>query len=561
MQMSQDLEERHDYSSSSVSLATAIDRIARDCTLTRQRRHGICSGLRSYARIVRLSPEAIHVSADVIRPTLRALTPARTGLSAGRVAGIKCNLGFVLRYLSVGEGCRPHGGAISVEFAALLSMTDDRWHKMVLRRFFAYCTDIGISPSDVTSDVIDRFLSHLTHSTLASNPSLCARCVRRVWNKCSGQYPLWPKQILEAAVRRNPVLALQGSVQSDIERYAAFVSGAAAHPVSGAHLVAPLRPSSLRVHVGMIRRCASMVAAAGINLGSLRDLVTPEAISALKSTLYGHEPSYSASYIRDHLSALQLVATRWGTTSIETRLSPALAAARAHATSPRKFRQIIELMETGSFAKLLDLPGKVMAEALQLEDGDRRRIARGQVALALEIMMMVPVWPGQLTVTRTRDILEIPSEPPIDGQLTIVVQSLFKRRVSLRYTLPKRTVQLYRLYRDRVFQASDGGEWLFPGPAGGRRHAGSFGETIRHKIAKDIGVEMTCTALRFLGGTVYLLRHPSGYEVVRRAMGYGSVAEARRMFSFVRIVNSFNKFDSLVTASATIGGEAHRPEL
>lgn len=533
----------------SITLASAIDRIGSDGSLSRQTRHGICSALRTYARIMRRSPKAIHVSADDIRPTLRALTPTRTGLSAGRLATMRSALGFALRYLSIGEGCRPRATPISVEFEALLSTTEDRWDKMVLRRFFAYCTKIGTRPNDVTSDVLGRYLDYLQRSSLVANPALNARCIRRIWNKCSRRYSAWPQQILRPAATQGQTAVLSQTFERDLERYAAFLSGIAAHPVSGTFIDTPLRPSSRRVHLGLVRRCAERVAEAGTPVRSLHDLVAFDSINVLKSALFGRQPLLSARYIHHHLLTLQLIATRWAMAPIEHSLSPALAVGRTHATSPKKFRQIMELIDTKSLPRLLDLPNKLMTQALQFGAGDDRRIARGQIAFALEIMMMVPMSPGQLSLIQRRDLLEEPTEPANAAALTICVPSLFKPGAFLRYTLPERTGQLYQVYNKCILSSVDDSKWLFPGPGGGRRHPNGFGETISRRIAKEIGLEVMCGALRVLGGTMYLLQHPTGYEVVRQAMGYSTIAHTRRMFSFIRAVNAFHRFDSLVARS------------
>lgn len=428
-------------------------------------------------------------------------------------------------------------------------MTDNRWEKLVLRRFFAYCTKIGIRPGDVANDVLDRFWNYLQHSSLAANPALNARCVRRIWNNCARRYPAWPQHILPSAANRIRMAAPDRAIEGDLKRYAAFLSGMEAHPISGRVLDRTLRPSSRRVRLGLVRRCAAILTEAGIPVRSLRDLVSVESVKALKSALLARKPPLSAGYIRHHLLTLQLVATQWALAPIEHAQSPALAVTRAHVTSPRKFRQIMELIDTSSLPQLLDLPAKLMTEALQFDSHDSRRRARGQVALALEIMMMVPVSPGQLSVMRRRNLLEDPAETANAGTLTICVPSLFKPGAALRYTLPDRSAQLYRIYRRCILQRVDESEWLFPGPGGRRRHASGFGETISRRIAKEIGVEVICGALRVLGGTMYLLQHPTGYEVVRQAMGYSTIAHTRRMFSFVRIVNAFQKFDSLVARS------------
>src|SRR5215831_13436179 len=119
----------------------------------------------------------------------------------------------------------------------------------------------------------------------------------------------------------------------------------------------------------------------------------------------------------------------------------------------------------------------------------------------------------------------------------------------LRYQLPARSVELFRHY-ESVFGIGKIDRFLFPSPCGGRRQTAAFSEMISHQILRHIGVHITPRALRFLGVTIYLIQHPGRHETVRQAMGHKTLTHTRRMFRFVRAVQSARDFDALITATS-----------
>ena len=531
----------------SVTLASAIEAIAADGAMTKGMKKFACSGLRAFARLIHLSPEAIPLTASAIRPSLRDLTTAKTGLSIGYLQDIVWALGYALRRFAGGEGVRPRRSILSSPFAELSSTVEDRWDRIALGPFFSFCTRVGIGPSDVTSEALRDFRRHLVQATLIPNPAFTANEARLAWNKCRRRYPQWPREELapEAAPPSGP--ALSEAFRQDLQSYAAYLTGERPHWSTGAFLERPLRQSAVATHVAQIRRCASAAACEGTTVCAIGDLGDAKVLGAIRSRLDGAKPGLSNSYVQQAIGATALAAKRWSLKRVVLRDPPALAA-RIPETSPRKFQQCIDVIESGSLPHLLALPRKLLARALEFEPGDHRRLAAAQSALGLEIMLMAPVSSIQVVTIRGRDFRcgDARAEPIPSAVLK--VRHLTRPSLSIEYELPERSVALYRSYRRcmRLATEEDPDGWLFPGRTGTHRTADGFGELIGEKIWKHVGLTVTPRSLRFLAGTLYLLRHPDGHEAVRQGMRHRQIAHTRRMFSLVRIANSFKKFDELL---------------
>jgi integrase len=530
-----------------LDLAAVIRKIATDHAIPKNRRISRCSALRTFARCLGVQPALIPASASYFRSQIRSLTPARTDLSESRLGVVKSTLGFVLKYLYGGEGIKPRRSELDPDFARLLSLVADKWQTMALKRFFYFCASQKLKPGDVNTTVMAQYADYLINVTLAGNPSRSLRMIQKLWNRYREIDSSWPDIQLLLTQRSTESTKLSPEFEADIAQYEAFLAGSITHPQTCELIIQPLARSSISQHARALRRCAMAAEAEDLNLSSIADLVEAAVTAAVDSHITSAEPQVSPGYSHRQMLELKLAARRWILTRDALVRRPSyLAAGAISRSSPQKFQEIYTLLEAGMLSPLLGLPRKLMALADECSRAARRR-ALAQAALALEIMLMLPLTLAQIAHLQLGVSLIIDRSTP--RTLVVLSHSGKEPHRELRYQLPSRSVELFRHY-ESVFGIGKIDRFLFPSPCGGRRQTAAFSEVISHQILRHIGAHITPRGLRFLGVTIYLIQHPGRYETVRQAMGHKTLTHTRRMFRFVRAVQSARDFDALITATS-----------
>jgi integrase len=528
-----------------LNLSSVIERIRSDQQIDKEERIYRCSGLRTFSRCIGIDPDLIPISAIYFRNHARFLTPARTNLSANRLGSVKSQLGFVLEYVLNGEGIKPRDRRIGPHFDQLLILANNMWLKMSLRRFFHFCTREKLTPTDVDDGVVRLYQDYLTHCTLVPNPSRTVLVLKQAWNSCCRSYASWPQRMLTIADRsptpRSP------EFEADVGRYGEFLAGVVPHPDTGELIIRPLAQASVTQHVRALRRSAATFQARGLALTSIADLIEASSAFAFHNNMGAADQRLSPAYCHRQNLELRLAARRWILSSgVANQGHKSLAANAVSRSSPKKFEQIFGLLEAGVLAALLSLPEKLMMLATQYPLNHPKRRAVAQVALATEIILMLPLLPAQVAGLQPgASLLEDPAHPESLIVLAYPPKDLHRE---LRYRLPSRSARLFQQYKlIRPLRETD--RFLFPSRNGGRRQTSSFSQVITSHILRHVGVQITPQALRFLGATLYLIRHPQAHETVRQAIGHKSLAHTRRVFRFVRVVQSSRGFDTLVMQS------------
>ena len=532
------------------NLSALISAISNDRTLPKSERIYRCSGLRTFARCIGILPQLIPVSAAYFRHHARALTSAKTRLSQQRLLSVKSQLSFALRYSCNGEGRRSCATDISPEFMELLAVLNNKWEKISLARFFSFCSRHGIRPDRVNNDVLYSHKEYLLNHTLVRDPGRNIWLIEKVWNSHSGAHSSWPTQCLSVANRRRHWGLLNDVVNEEIDAYRQFLIGMVAHPITGEFIGRPLATSSVLNHIRTIRKYARAAQSQGFPTQSIVELLSVVPIVAPKTADTGAQGEVTAAYLHSQMLEFRLVAKRW--TLTDEPLSPDRTGTSVNPNrrnSPKKFRQIYALLEAGVLGGLLDLPVQLMALAVGHGRAQRTR-ALAQSAVALEIMLMLPIAPYQLFYLQVGKTLI--DDGASGGKIVILAQRQNGLPENMLYELPERSLALLRTYQSFFPETQQCGAWLFHSASCRRRCASAFSRTIVRQISQHLGIELTPRTLRFLGVTLYLLRFPHDYETVRQAMGYRSIAYARRVFKFVRAVRSSALFDKTLTTEGPI---------
>jgi len=127
--------------------ADVIALIQADQSLRTQRRHDVCSALRSIRKALDRRPEEILAHPGHLRDRLRTLTPAMVGLSPSRWRNVLSLTRFALKRAGLTRMPARHSQSIAPAWEDLFRQLNDRRSRIGLSRLAHYATQRGVVPS------------------------------------------------------------------------------------------------------------------------------------------------------------------------------------------------------------------------------------------------------------------------------------------------------------------------------------------------------------------------------------------------------------------------------
>jgi hypothetical protein len=209
---------------------------------------------------------------------------------------------------------------------------------------------------------------------------------------------------------------------------------------------------------------------------------------------FGNKPSATTSNMA---TMLKSVARHWlkadEATLLKMRKIGKKLSVVDHGLTPKNRERLRPFHDLGNCRKLLSLPGELRKEIERGKLPAHRRKTLGQVAVALELLLMAPI--------RSKNLVSLDIERhlrPAGRKLMLTIPAdEVKNNVDLDFELPDQSANLIRWYLKHVREAEPGNSALFPSPNGG------------YKDKDTLAIQLMETVKRYTGFTVnlHLFRH------------------------------------------------------
>jgi integrase len=173
-------------------------------------------------------------------------------------------------------------------------------------------------------------------------------------------------------------------------------------------------------------------------------------------------------------------------------------------------------------ANLLYLPEQLMEDvAKDLEKGTVRFV-EAQVAIAVDILLALPLRPQNLSALHWQSNFSEPNGPR--GQLLahIAARDTKSKKQDITSEIPDEVARRIRWYRRHLLPrlGADVNGHLFVTERGKRKSQATITVQIIDAIARHIGIHMTPHQFRHFGATFYLEGHPEDFETARSMLGH-----------------------------------------
>jgi len=501
--------------------------------LTGARRRDMISAVNRLCEMAGTTPTTERADPCVLKDLLSRIRPAAHGVSAKSYSNQRSLFAAALQLAGVidppGRGsARRHPG-----WGPLLeAVADDQRLSNGLAAFANWCAGQGISPGEVDDTVVQRFLIWLETRTLHPRPRDLVRRVPNIWNEASTKFNSWPTTKLTTLSFKAPLKHLKWS-----DLNPSFQQDAAAYfklretpDVFDERPEAPKRPlaaSTLRQQREHLRLAASILAQNGERVESLAELVTPERFKSILRYYHNQANGEPNAFVIGLAKTLiQVAQYHTGATSQEIgelkRLAGNLPSVPFDLTAKNK--TLLRQLESDRVrAKLYFLPEQLMGEVAKDLERGRVRFVEAQVAIAVDIVLALPLRPQNLSSLSWRDNFSEPNGPRGQLLLHIAARNTKTKRQDIVSEVPDEIARRLRWYRRHVLPrlgAADVNGHLFVTEKGIRKGQATLSKQITDAVARHIGIHMTPHQFRHFGATSYLEQHPEDFETARAILGH-----------------------------------------
>ena len=540
-----------------VTLADVLARIDGDSSLPIVRRRNLLSSIRTFARLLGLDLSAMPAHPGYMRGMIKRFHPKQTNTSKKRWQNIKADITFALRHVGLTRLPGRYVAPLSPPWNELYQRLPDVPLKRGLSRFVRYCGANGIAPQEVDDTVADAFLEALVAKSFVARPEKVHQATCRLWNRAAEKVTGWPGTLLTVPDRRKtytlPWSAFPQALRDEVDAWLARLLGE--DPFAENAPSRPARPATIKAYRFKIRQIASALVHHGHEveaITSLRYLVATENVKVALRFFLDRSGGTTTTQIYDMAATLKAIAAHWVGVDREhlkelkgicRRLNPG-----KRGLTDKNRERLRQFDDVRNKALLLDFPRHRLEEVRRSDKGGSRDALKVQTALAVELLLMIPVRVGNLAGLSIEHHFHW-SRASRRGVVHLVIPAdEVKNRHELEFELPAETVRLLEIYlcdyRPRLVDGPN--EWLFPGRDGQHKRPAVLSGQIAKQVRNATGLVVNAHLFRHITAKLYLDSSPGGYEVVRRVLGHQSIDTTSTFYSGFETASAARHFDAAI---------------
>lgn len=503
-------------------------------------RRDLKSSVKTACRWFGKSPDQVPLDPVALRRLFSTVSPGKAKVTRKRVVNVKWGIGRLLDLMHVGSR-KAHHSALLPEWVALIAKIEDKYARVLMRRFGRYCSARMITPCEVCDATTDAFLLSLECELRVGKPRHAHRETCRLWNRLAASMASWPQTLLILpSYSRQYVLPWQTfpkSLIDDIEKYLAKQS--TDDPFDLSAPVRQLKQSSIDTYRDRLRRFASCVVLSGVDasqLRSLEDLVTLEKIDrGLRLLAIKRNRRPLASYLATLLAGIARHYLGWPDKKVADILGIAarLRTGRRGLSSKTRER-LLPLKHEPNLARLFLFPTALTRSLMRKSETSARDARLFRCALALALLTVCPLRIGSLCSIRIDRHVSWSGED-MKGDLTIeFAPDELKGGEPASFPIPRDTANLIRAYCTRFRRLLDpqGSPFLFCGKDPTRPTTKEGLSTqLRELVFERLGLWVYPHLYRHIVHLVVLRRFPGAYAMVARVLAHRSIATTFKNYS------------------------------
>jgi integrase len=368
---------------------------------------------------------------------------------------------------------------------------------------------------------------------LHRKPNVLHRTVALVWNEVAGAPGSGLSRVavpsFRGPVRRIDWAMLPASFRDDLDQYLNWCRGS--DPFAPEARARPLAPQTVRLRRDQIHAAATALVESGVapaDVTSLGAIVTPDTLKRILRRRLEAQGGSHNTFNLDLGKALVQIAREWvkaepATLTELKRLVGKMPVQFSGLTDKNK-RFLRQFDDPLVMQRLLSLPDRLWAEVKRDTLPSFRTLAKAQVALAVALLLYVPV--------RIQNLAAIAFDTHLflrDGVRSVSSLEFHAAEVKngrdLAFDIPPHVAKMLIEYRDRIAPKvlDKRPERLFVNPDGSSKHQKAVADLITRFLKNRAGVVLTPHQFRHLSAKLILDAEPGSFEIVRQLLGHKSL--------------------------------------
>jgi len=515
-----------------ITLADVLSLLERTA-LTGTRRRDMVSALKRICEMAGATPTQVPALAPRVRELLSRIRPAAHGVTAKSYSNLRSLLAAGLQLAGaidpLGRGRAIHH---PVWGPVLEVLAEDQRLSNGLVTFANWCASQEISPGEVSDTTVQRFLAWLETRTLYPKPRDLVRGVPKLWNEASTRFSSWPATKLtilsfKAPSKHRMWSDLNPSFQRDADAYLARRADPDLFDERPDAPKRPLAPTTLRQQREHLRLAASILLRDGDVIASLADLVQPEQFKKVLRYYHNQANREPNAFVITLAKTLIQVA-QYHTGAMPPELGELKRFARNLPAVPDdeltdKNKGLLRQLESERLrAKLIFLPEQVVQEVAKNLERGRVPFVEAQVAIAVDVVLAVPLRPQNLSSLHWQNNFSEPNGPRGQLVLHVAARHTKGRKRDIITEVPDEVARRLRWYRRHLLPRlnADANGYLFVTRKGSRKCQQTLTKQIVDALARRVGIHMTPHQFRHFGANSYLDQNPKDFETARAILGH-----------------------------------------
>ncbi|KQW80775.1 hypothetical protein ASC65_12425 [Brevundimonas sp. Root1279] len=491
----------------------------------------------------------------LLRPLIKAATPASLEITSARWSRLKSLLAFGLRRYGIDlQPARDVAGHSPV-WKALASLAPDRASFIALSRFMSFCSREGISPDAVTEQVFSDFAEALQTRSLHQTPSAISRGAINSWNRAVATVSEWPQKVipLERHSRFYSFAwdAFPESFGKDVE---AYLAQCAVTDIWSEHSKKASRPKTIELRRRQLRQLASLLVLSGLAIEEVTSLAVLTKLDNARAALQQQEVRKDGVVPRslaEHAWLLKTIARSWTKDPVSAEALGNLAARLNTASREMTERNTSRLRQFGvstNVDALLNLPARAFAEAEGAAIVTPKIARRVAFALAVDLLTVMPLRINNLTGLEFDRHIIVLGRGKRQEMLVVIPAAEFKTGKTFEMRVPHSVVERINRFMERYHPvlAPQGAAQLFVSPKGGRRSTTAFSRAVSNFVKQETGLIMNAHLFRSLAGKLHLEEHPEDTETVRRLLGHERSETTHRYYVEARTTRHMQRYTDMI---------------
>jgi integrase len=475
-----------------------------------------------------------------LRPLLLCVLPARHRMTLKRWSSVKASVTRVLKLTGWAATETETQSPSSPEWQVVTASISTLPQRSVVAAFARFCSREGLSPQDVTEATIESYRAWRLARTLDLTVRVTISQLRCILNRAGREVEHWPIRHLDAPKdpRRIalPTDQLPPAFVSDLNAYLERLRNPSPlDPVFNRRVA----PGTLRDINGVLRRSASVLIRAGVQVASLRDVVNPDAMKTVLLEGYNRlsKDHEWPSRMQAVANWLRKAALQCGQLSADelARIDEMrkLVGSKAPRMSEKSRARVAQFDEDPRLLEaFLGLPWEAFRAADRLfGEGRTHRAARlHRTALSLAIVQAKPIRRENLAALeherhfKRRGRLRY-GEIQIPGPET-------KAGVPVRAELPPAVSERIEIHMTRyrpLLEAPDS-PYLFSWDPTTPIDPRTLAHHVTRLVERQVGVRFNLHATRHLAATLLLDADPANLPVAQAVLGHADSKTTARFY-------------------------------